>query len=151
MTPNQTIILEHLSFVSYTYMTFCFTDKKKINFKGCSKDKLTCRGLTIWKRFWTNGQSSSQFPAITYRLLHYNTCKKKKSLDLNITMITLIKSWYEMEWKENKIQWCINNNNNACHYIVTPNPDTWVYIDPSLTGWGITETLHALVGLWHKL
>ena len=29
-----------------------------------------------------------------------------------------------MEWKGNKIQRYINNNNNACHYIVTPNPDT---------------------------
>ena len=37
-----------------------------------------------------------------------------------------------------------------CHHIVTLNLDTGVYIDTSLVGWGIMDTLHQLRGLWHK-
>ena len=41
-----------------------------------------------------------------------------------------------------EIQWSIYKINNTCHHIFNSNPDIGIYTDASLTGWGITETIH---------
>lgn len=46
--------------------------------------------------------------------------------------------------KETIIQCRINKTDNTCNHNVTPNADREVYIDPSLTRWGIMDTLYPL-------
>ena len=48
------------------------------------------------------------------------------------------------------MQWCINNTDNGCQHITTPNLETDICTYAGFIGWGIMDTIHPLRDLWHK-
>ena len=81
---------------------------------------------------WTVRCRHLEKVAITGLKYHYNSFNKKVDI--------LNEGEIEKEWI----------NNAECYHLVTPNLDIKVYIDASLMGWGIMDTLHPLRGLCHK-
>ena len=50
-----------------------------------------------------------------------------------------------------EIHWWINKIDNSCHHIINiPNSDIIIHVEPSLTGWVITNGIYLSQGLWHK-
>ena len=86
----------------------------------------------------TIGNTTANFSAVTYRLLHYRHLEGDEILALKHHRGDFDRKIVLFGTAVCDIQWWINNIDNPCHHIGKTNPDlNKIYTNTSLTGRGI--------------
>ena len=115
-------------------MTLSLTDEKKTKFKELSKDILSCTIVTIRKLAKLIGNLTITFPAVTFEPFFVDMQKEKVKIAGPKYHYNKFDKKVDISDEKKKIPWWINNNDNACHQIVTPSLDIQAYNHQEVCG-----------------
>ena len=127
--PKQNIVWLVFTIFS-TNFSFSLIDEKKTKTKELSNDIISCNRITIRKREKRIGNLVARFSVVILGLLIYRQLEKVKYHYDNIDIKVDIS-----DEEETEIQWWINNIDNACRHMVTPNPDIQVKVPQARDLW----------------
>ena len=120
--PKQNIVWLVFTIFS-TSFSFSLIDEKKTKTKELSNDIISCNRITIRKRDKRIGNLVARFAVVILGLLIYRQLEKVKyHYDNTDNKVDI------SDEEKTEIQWWINNIDNACRHMVTPNPDIQVKV-----------------------
>ena len=153
--PDKSILkpstsIKYLGFIlDSKNMKITLTEERKENIMNAIVDASKNRKITIRKFSSIIGLLVAAFPAVLYGPLHYRYMEKDKTENLKINlgkfdkyMIISDKSLEEMVWWERNIGLAFGYINKDS------NPDTFIYSDASLSGWGCKYNDKCTKGYW---
>ena len=87
-------------------------------------------------------------PGVQHGALHYLIMESEKTAALHQNGGDYNKRMTLSSLATMEIQWWLTNINSSCHFIHAPPPDTIIYSDASLDGWGATNSLTTVGSPW---
>ena len=94
------------------------------------------------------GMVIAALPGVQHGALHYRILESEKTAALHQNGGDYNKRTTLSPLATMEIQWWLTKINSSCHFIHAPPPDTIIYSDASLDGWGATNSLTTVGSPW---